>query len=74
MLITALGVEVAGEAQLRLRFEYGGPTGAGIDPDVEDVRLAAELGAAAIRCSALRASGQNGFGCPVVPEVYAIVS
>src|ERR1700733_8990090 len=71
VLVAALGVEVAGEAQLRLRFKHRSPACAGVDPDIEDVGLAAELRAAA--ASALRVRGQNSFGLAVIPCIGAVL-
>src|ERR1700748_384086 len=73
VLVAALGIEVAGEAQLGLRFQNGCPACAGVDPDIEDVGLAAELGAAAAGCRTLHAAGQELLRRPVVPGVGAML-
>ena len=43
VLVSALGVEVGGEVEFGLEFEDGVPACAGLEPDVEDVHLFAEL-------------------------------
>src|SRR5271170_958824 len=70
MLVAALGVEVGGEVKLGFLLEDGVPAGTGLEPDVEDVHLFAEL---------LVAAGEAGDvfgnerGCVVdVPGVCAL--
>ncbi len=68
VLVSALGVEVGGEVEFGLEVEDGVPACAGLEPDVEDVHLLAELFVAA---GAGCAFGQEG-GCVVdVPGVGA---
>src|SRR5216683_2858531 len=68
MLVSAFGVEVGGPVQFGLEVEDGVPACAGLEPDVEDVHLLAELFVAA---GALRSPGQE-CGCVVdVPGVGA---
>ena len=58
VLVAAFGVEVGGEVEFGFVLEHGEPACAGLEPDVEDVHLLAELFAAAVgACGALRAGG-----------------
>ena len=65
MLVRALEVHVRRPAQVRSRLEHGRVAAAGIDPDVEDVGLPAELPAAA-RGTARAGRDELGLG-PQVP-------
>ncbi len=47
MLVAAFGVEVGGGVEFGFEVEDGVPACAGFEPDVEDVRLFAELSVAA---------------------------
>ncbi len=69
MLVATLGVEVGGEAEFGLEFEDGVPACAGLEPDIEDVHLFAEVGAAAVGAGG--AGGQQGSGAVLVPGVGA---
>src|ERR1700748_2026398 len=71
MLIAAFEVEIAGETQLGLGLQNCRPTGSGVDPDVKDVGLAAELRAAAVR--ARRACRQHLLCRAVVPCIGAVL-
>ncbi len=57
VLVAAFGVEVGGAVEFGLEVEDGVPACAGLEPDVEDVHLFAELVAAA--GGAGRALGQQ---------------
>ncbi len=61
MLVAALGVEVGGDvgfgaAEVGVGVEDGVPGGAGLEPDVEDVHLLAEV----VFCAAVVAGGAGG--------------
>ncbi len=69
MLVAAFGVEVGGSVEFGLDVEDGVPACSGLKPDVEDVHLFAELGAAAVKAGG---SGRQESGDIVlVPGVGA---
>jgi hypothetical protein len=71
VLVAALGVEIGGEVELGFGFEDGVPACAGLEPDVEDVHLLAELGAAAGTWQASFQLGQQALRRVDVPGVGA---
>ena len=64
VLVAAFGVEVGGEVQLGFDVEDGVPAGAGLEPDVEDVHLFAEL------CVAAGAGGVRRAGASAASWMY----
>ena len=68
VLVAAFGVEVGGGVEFGFDVEDGVPACAGLEPDVEDVHLFAELGVAA---GAGGACGEEGGGVVGVPGVGA---
>ncbi len=68
VLVSAFGVEVGGEVKLGFYFEDAVPACSGLEPDVEDVHLFAELSAAA---GAGGAGGQEGGHVVDVPGISA---
>src|SRR5687767_11465620 len=71
MLVAALEVHVRRPGQVRVAREYGLVAGARIEPDVENVALALECGAAAARTGEAR--GQEFLDGPLVPRVRAVL-
>ena len=77
MLVATLGVEVGGDVlggamELGVLVEDGVPAGAGLEPDVEDVHLLAEV----VLCAAAGAGGAGGEqigGGAGVPRVGALL-
>src|ERR1700730_3144514 len=70
MLVSALGVEVGGGVEFAVDVEDGVPACSGLEPDVEDVHLLAELGAAT---DAGGLGGQQVGGGVDVPGVRAFL-
>ena len=69
VLVAAFEVEVGGPVQVGVDVEDGEPACAGVEPDVEDVRLFAERGAAAV--SAGRSGGKQSRRRRVVCQASA---
>src|SRR5207248_4480676 len=70
VLIGAFQVQLRRPAQLGPRFEHGGVAAAGVEPDVEDVRLLAKARTTALRTA--RPGRQQVTGCARVPLVGAV--